>query len=85
MNENARPLHVIASDIRANWPNMPENARAYANPMAALDKITDAYYADSAQSVVLYFLSNATTWRGPEARRVKDELKAMLKANSYKM
>jgi hypothetical protein len=34
---------------------------------------------DSARSVVLYFLSNASSWRGDVAKRVKAELKAHLK------
>jgi hypothetical protein len=34
---------------------------------------------DTARSVVLYFLSNATTWRGPKAKEIKKELKAMMK------
>jgi hypothetical protein len=43
----------------------------------ALDKITDAYYADSGKSVVLYFLSNASSYRGETAKRLKAELKAL--------
>jgi hypothetical protein len=44
-----------------------------------LDSITDNYGADSAKSVVLYFLSNANTWRGEHAKRIKAELKGMVK------
>lgn len=29
------------------------------------------------RSIVLYFLSNATTWRGDDARRIKAELKKL--------
>jgi hypothetical protein len=32
---------------------------------------------DSAESIVAYFLSNAATWRGADARRIKAELKAL--------
>lgn len=39
----------------------------------------DKYGADDARGIVLYFLSNATAWRGPVARAVKAELKGMLK------
>ena len=39
--------------------------------------IEEDYIFDSAKSVVIYFLSNATTWRGETARRVKTELKKM--------
>jgi hypothetical protein len=47
--------------------------------MAVLTNITDTYGADSAESVVIYFLGNATTWRGEDARRIKSELKGMVK------
>ena len=30
------------------------------------------------RSIVLYFLANAQQWRGPDARRIKAELKSML-------
>ena len=33
------------------------------------------YFYDSMASVVAYFLSNATGWRGDDARRLKAELK----------
>jgi hypothetical protein len=47
--------------------------------MATLRSINDDYGCDSAHSIVIYFLSNATTWRGETARRVKAELKALSK------
>ena len=74
-----RPLHVIARDIQTNWPKPYFGAVPYLQAMRSLDSITDSYGMDSAKSVVLYFLSNATTWRGPEARRIKAELKGMVK------
>ncbi|UVK63847.1 hypothetical protein SEA_LILYPAD_43 [Gordonia phage LilyPad] len=74
-----RPLKEIAKDIYANWPKMSPYAQPYAEAMLELDKIEDMYYQDSAKSVVMYFLSNAGTWRGPEARRIKKELNDILK------
>jgi hypothetical protein len=82
-SNNPRPLSVIAREIRTYWPNMSVHARPYANAMMSLDAITDDFYNDSAQSVVLYFLSNAATWRGDHAKRIKAELKRMVKANGY--
>jgi hypothetical protein len=41
--------------------------------------ITDSYGADTAESVVRYFLSNAQSWRGDAARAIKAELNAMLR------
>jgi len=76
----ARPLHVIAEDTRDHWTNVYFGAQPYLRAMDRLDTITDMYGADDAKSIVLYFLSNATTWRGPDARRIKAELKALLKA-----
>lgn len=78
-----RPLSVIARDIRTHWPNMSVHARPYANAMMSLNSIKDDFYSDSAQSVVLYFLSNAATWRGAEAKRIKAELKKMVRKNGY--
>lgn len=45
-----------------------------------VDKMSDTYGDDDAKGIVAYFLSNATTWRGDDARRIKAELNAMLKA-----
>jgi hypothetical protein len=73
-----RPLYEIAHDITLHWNPVYYAARPYLSALASLDQISDSYGYDSATSVVRYFLSNATTWRGPDARRVKAELKAML-------
>lgn len=74
-----RPLRQIAREIRDDWKNMSVYARPYYEAMADLNKITDSYGADSAYSVVVYFLSNAASWKGETARRVKAELKKMCK------
>ena len=77
---SARSLKVIASEIKSDWSNVYFGAVPYLDAMSQLDLITDKYYEDSAKSIVLYFLSNATTWRGEVARRVKAELNKMTKA-----
>lgn len=74
-----RSLRTIAIEIITDWTTVYYGAVPYLKAMASLDKITDMYHCDTAESVVLYFLSNAQTWRGDTARRVKAELKAMLK------
>lgn len=73
-----RPLHVIARDIAANWPRVNYAAVPYLDAMRQLDKITDNYICDPADHIVRYFLSNATSWRGDDARRIKAELRAMI-------
>jgi hypothetical protein len=72
-----RPLREIAAEIKANWPKPYFGAVPYLEAMSELDQITDKYYDDSALEIVLYFLSNATTWRGEKARAIKKELKAI--------
>ena len=74
-----RPLHEIADDVRRHWPKPYFGAVPYLQAMRQLDGLNGEYGADSARSIVNYFLANAQTWRGPEARRIKAELKAMLK------
>lgn len=74
-----RPLYAIAKDIRRDWKNVYFGARPYLDALASLNSINDQYYRDTAKSVVLYFLSNASAWRGETARRIKAELKAIAK------
>ncbi len=73
-----RPVHEIASEIRADWKFVYFGAVPYLDAMSTLDSIEDNYIFDSGKSVVLYFLSNASTWRGETARRIKAELKSMI-------
>lgn len=75
----ARPLYEIAREIRKAWTKVSPYAEPYLEAMESLNTIDDNYYFDSGKSIVLYFLSNASTWRGEDARRIKAELKEMLK------
>lgn len=73
----ARPLYGIAREIRKAWTKVSPYAEPYLEAMQSLNTINDNYYLDSGKSIVLYFLSNANTWRGEDARRIKAELKEM--------
>ena len=70
-----RPLNEIAQEIKRDWVKINYAAVPYLEAMLTLNSITDMYYLDTAHSVVLYFLSNAGTWRGETAKRIKKELK----------
>ncbi len=73
-----RPLYAIASEIRKDWGSKINfGAKPYLDAMSSLDKVTDNYVMDSGKSIIIYFLSNATTWRGETAKRIKAELKKM--------
>ena len=72
-----RPLYEIAREIKQDWTKVYFGAVPYLDAMSTLDSIEDNYIMDSGKSIVLYFLSNASTWRGETAKRIKAELKAM--------
>jgi hypothetical protein len=75
-----RSLSTIASEIRRDWGSKVNfAAKPYLSAMAGLDTIDDQYGYDDARSIVLYFLSNASSWRGETAKRIKAELKALAK------
>lgn len=50
--------------------------------MSSLISIDDNFSADTASSIVIYFLANAKTWRGETARKIKAELMRMYKSAS---
>ena len=74
-----RKLYEIAAEVRKDWKKVNYAAKPYLDAMAELNDVNEMYYADSAKSVVLYFLCNVGSWRGEVAKRVKLELKAMVK------
>ena len=76
---SVRSLREIAREIRREWKNVNFGAEPYLNAMAQLDSIDDNYMFDSGKTIVLYFLGNASSWRGESARRIKAELKKMTK------
>lgn len=74
-----RTIDTIARDISRDWTKPYFGAVPYLDAMHRLQSISDKYYFDTAESVVRYFLANATTWKGDTARAIKAELKALLK------
>lgn len=74
-----RPISEITKEIRADWKKINYAAVPYLNAMSGLDKVTDTYGYEDAKGIILYFLSNAATWRGDVAKRIKLELKGMCK------
>ena len=78
--KKVRPLSEIAREIHSDWgEKIYYGATPYIMAMMALNYIDDKYMLDDARDIVRYFLANASSWRGDTARRVKAELKSMLK------
>lgn len=74
-----RALREIAREIRADWKNVHFTAQPYLAAMSTLTSVNDKYGLATGDDIVLRFLTNATSWRGDTARRVKAELNAMVK------
>jgi hypothetical protein len=74
-----RSIDTIARDISRDWTKPYFGAVPYIDAMHSLQTIRDKYYYDDAESVVRYFLANATSWKGEAARAIKAELKTLLK------
>lgn len=74
-----RPLSEIAYEIERCWDRVHPTARPYLDAMKSLNQIDGMYGLDTAESIVRYFLANATAWRGENARACREELKAILK------
>jgi hypothetical protein len=72
-----RSISKIASEISSDWGKVNFGAKPYLEAMYSLDSVDDNYYCDSGKSIVSYFLANASTWKGPVAKRIKAELRLM--------
>lgn len=77
MSTEKRSIRSIALDICKEWAKVNYAAKPYLDAMLELDSINDKYGFDNARSIILYFLSNASSFRGERAKALKAELKAL--------
>jgi len=77
MTIEKRSIRSIALDIRKDWAKVNYAAKPYLDAMMELNSINDKYRFDNAKSIILYFLSNASSFRGERAKALKAELKAL--------
>ncbi len=75
-----KSLYELAILIENDWKKVYFGAVPYLQALRQLSSMQDKYGCDDAKSIVAYFLSNATTWKGETAREVKKELNRRLKA-----
>ena len=79
-----RTVSEIAQEILTLWNLKKWNtgqlcAKPYLQAMFRITNVSDMYGQDNAADIIRYFLSNASTWRGEDAKRIKAELNKMLK------
>lgn len=77
-----RNVYEIAAEIRRDWKKVNFAAVPYLSAMGTIGDIGDSYGWDNGKSIVRYFLSNASSWRGETAKRIKAELKELLEGGA---
>lgn len=75
----SRPIYDIAADISRDWKKPYFGAKPYLDAMHTLVDLQSRYGLDDAEGILSYFLANASTWRGETAKRIKAEIKSILK------
>ncbi len=68
----------IAQFIIDDWSKQGRVPKTYLEPMLSIDTLDDMYGADSASSVVAYFISSASSWKGDVAKVTKKHLTDLL-------
>lgn len=68
-------LYELAAVISRDWAKPNYAAVPYLDAMHSVEDLNSPYGADDGKTIVLYFLSNATSWRGVTAKAVKAELR----------
>lgn len=76
-----RTFSEVAREIRAKWSKPYFGAVPY---LDALEQVHTSdknapYMVEQVKDIVLYLLCNIATFRGADARRLKTELKEMIK------
>ena len=75
----SRPIYDIAAEISRDWRKPYFGAKPYLDAMHTLVDLQSRYGLDDAKGILAYFLANASTWRGDTAKRIKAEIKSILK------
>ena len=78
---NTNNISKIAEFISQDWNNINFGAKPYLDAMKDLNKITDNYFEDYEKTIVLYFLANARTYKGENARQIKKYLNNLIDEN----
>ena len=76
--ENNENIAEIANFIKNDWKNISQHALVYLEPMTTLSNINQNYFEDDGKSIVRYFLANARSYRGENAKIVKKQLNKLL-------
>jgi hypothetical protein len=82
MSENTKipvthSINSIAHEILRDWKNVNFAAKPYLQAMLSIHSLHDSFGHDSGESIVRYFLCNASSYRGEKAKALKADLKIL--------
>lgn len=75
-------LGQLGRIVHRTWKRPYFGAVPYLQALCELESIDHEYGCDPGRQIVAYFLSNAQTWKGPDAKLVKAELNRRLKSRA---
>lgn len=78
MSNKYRDVRDIAFEVVGDWRKVAYAARPYLDAMLTITSIDEMYGAEEARHIVMYFLNNASQWKGDVAKRIKHELRCMV-------
>lgn len=78
MGTSCRTVKAITAEIVTLWKNPYFGAVPYIEAMSSMNSIEDFVGLDEGREIVCRFLTNASYWRGKDARRLKKELNDLL-------
>ena len=73
-----RPIWRIAQEISTLWHDAPAAVRPFLIAMRLMERIHDNVDDLAGRTIVTGFLKHSTDWTGPDASRIKAELRSKL-------
>lgn len=74
----ARPVYKIAQEIHRLWSPIGHSAVPFVDAMLLMERVHNNVDGVPGRAVIEGFLHHAQDWRGPDASRIKAELKGKL-------
>ena len=74
----ARPIYSLAQEVSKLWREVDPAAQPYLERMRLMERIHDNVDDHPGRETIQGFLDNSTSWTGPDASRIKAELRGKL-------
>lgn len=77
-----RTIKEIAQEIQSDWKTANKEASQYLIMMEVLKTMNDKFINKDATTIVINFLVSARGYRSDKAKRIKNELKNLIKCSN---